>query len=137
MNINFEYNLSSKEFIEIANSVGCIDYSKKQVEKALSNSMYIIKATVDNKLAGMGRVVGDSSLVCILSDICVKPEFQKRGIGVMIVNNLKAQISTHISKGESMKIFITPTAGYENFYKKAGFVFNPNEISGMYLYIKK
>ena len=39
--------------------------------------MYMVKATVNGQLAGIGRVVGDYSIVCMLTDICVKPEFQK------------------------------------------------------------
>ena len=48
--------------------------------------MYMIKVLIGGKLAGMGRVVGDYSVVCILSDICVKPEYQCNGIGQIIVN---------------------------------------------------
>ena len=137
ININFEYSLSSKEYIEIANSVGWNNYSKKQVDKALDSTMYVIKALVNGKLAGMGRVVGDTSLVCMLCDVCVKPEFQHKGIGVMIVNNLKAKILSGVSKNEQMQIGLTPIAGHENFYKKAGFNFNPDKITGMYLLINK
>ena len=48
---------------------------KRASWKGVRNTMYMVKATVDGKLAGMGRVVGDYSIVCMLSDICVKPEF--------------------------------------------------------------
>lgn len=51
--------------------------------------MYMVKATVNGKLAGIGRVVGDYSIVCILTDICVKPEFQCQGIGLKITSELK------------------------------------------------
>lgn len=54
--------------------------------------MYMVKAKVDGKLAGIGRVVGDYSIVCCLSDICVKPEFHGRGIGLRIVKYLKNKI---------------------------------------------
>lgn len=137
INISFEYSITSNEYIEIMNSVGCKNYSKKQVTKALDNTMYVIKALVNGELAGMGRVVGDTSLVCMLCDVCVKPEFQHKGIGVMIVNNLKAKILNGVSKNEQMQIGLTSIAGYENFYKKAGFNFNPDKITGMYLLVDK
>ena len=50
--------------------------------------MYIVKATINDKIVGMGRVVGDSSIVCLLTDICVKPEFQNLGIGLKITKEL-------------------------------------------------
>ena len=112
-------------------------YSELQVEKALENTMYMVKATVDGKLAGIGRVVGDYSIVCVLTDICVKPEFQGHGIGLKITNELKRLVETNVNEGEKMQIELTPTAGNEAFYEKAGFKYKPDKITGMYLWIKK
>ena len=97
----------------------------------------MVKATVDGKLAGIGRVVGDYSIVCILTDICVKPEFQEHGIGLKITTELKRLIENNVTEGEKMQIELTPTAGNEAFYEKAGFKYNPYKITGMYLWIKK
>ena len=99
--------------------------------------MYMVKATVNGKLAGIGRVVGDYSIVCILTDICVKPEFQGQGIGLKITSELKKLIEDNVSDGEKMQIELTPTAGNEPFYEKAGFKYKPDKITGMYLWIKK
>ena len=85
----------------------------------------------------MGRVVGDYSIVCMLSDICVKPEFQKIGVGLKITTELKRLIENGVKAGEKMQIELTPTAGNEGFYEKAGFKYKPEKITGMYLWIKK
>lgn len=137
MNIHLDYSFSTNEFLEMVKSVGWKTYSKLQVEKALKNTMYMVKATVDGKLAGIGRVVGDYSIVCILTDICVKPEFQGHGIGLKITTELKRLIENDVAEGEKMQIELTPTAGNETFYEKAGFKYNPDKITGMYLWIKK
>ena len=137
MNIQIDYSFSINEFLEMVESVGWKTYSKLQVEKALKNTMYMVKATVDGNLAGIGRVVGDYSIVCILTDICVKPEFQGHGIGLRITNELKKLIEINVSEGEKMQIELTPTAGNEAFYEKAGFKYKPDKITGMYLWIKK
>ena len=137
MNIQLDYSFSINEFLEMVESVGWKTYSELQVEKALKNTMYMVKATVDGKLAGIGRVVGDYSIVCVLTDICVKPEFQGHGIGLKITNELKRLIETNVSEGEKMQIELTPTAGNEAFYEKVGFKYNPDKITGMYLWIKK
>ncbi len=137
MNIQLDYSFSINEFLEMVESVGWKTYSELQVEKALKNTMYMVKATVDGKLAGIGRVVGDYSIVCVLTDICVKPEFQGHGIGLKITNELKRLIETNVSEGEKMQIELTPTAGNEAFYEKAGFKYKPDKITGMYLWIKK
>lgn len=135
--IKLEYEISVEEFLEVIESVGFKTYSKEQVEKALTNTMYMVKATIDDEVVGIGRVVGDYSIVCCLSDICVKPDFQGRGIGLKIVSELKRMIEDGVKKGEKMQIELTPTAGNEEFYKKAGFKYKPDVITGMYLWIKK
>lgn len=137
MEIRLDYSISTDEFIEMVKSVGWKEYTKEQVEKALRNTMYMVKVTVDGKLAGMGRVVGDYSIVCMLSDICVKPEFQKIGVGLKITTELKRLIENGVKAGEKMQIELTPTAGNEGFYEKAGFKYKPEKITGMYLWIKK
>ena len=137
MNIQLDYSFSINEFLEMVESVGWKTYRREQIEKALKNTMYMVKATVDGKLAGIGRVVGDYSIVCVLTDICVKPEFQGRGIGLKITNELKRLIETNVNEGEKIQIELTPTAGNEAFYEKAGFKYKPDKITGMYLWIKK
>ena len=137
MEIKLDYSISIDEFLEMVESVGWKTYSKEQVEKALKNTMYMVKATVDGKLAGIGRVVGDTSIVCMLTDICVKPEFQKHGIGLKMILELKKLIEENVSTGEKIQIELTPTAGNEAFYQKAGFKYKPDKITGMYLWIKK
>ena len=117
--IILEENITVDEFLEIIESVGFKTYSKEQVEKALKNTMYMVKAIINNKVVGIGRVVGDYSIVCCLSDICVRPEYQGKGIGLKIVNRLREMIEAGVKEGEKMQIELTPTAGNEEFYKKS------------------
>ncbi len=136
-NIILEEKIEVNEFLEIIESVGFKTYSKEQVEKALANTMYMVKAIADDKVVGIGRVVGDYSIVCCLSDICVRPDYQGKGIGLLIVNKLREMIENGVKPGEKMQIELTPTAGNEGFYQKAGFKYKPEKITGMYLWIKK
>ena len=137
MKLKIEYNISPLEFLEMVESVGWKTYTEEQVKKALDNTMYMVKVMVDDKLAGIGRVVGDNSIVCILSDICVKPEYQGKGIGTIIVNKLRELIEENVGVGEKIQIELTPTAGNEAFYQKCGFKYKPEKITGMYLWIQK
>lgn len=137
MEYKIEHFISIEEFIEMVESVGWKTYSKEQVKKALINTMYMVKISYNDEVIGIGRVVGDYSIVCMLTDICVKPKFQGKGIGLKIVNELKKMIEDGIEVGDKMQIELTPTAGNEEFYKKAGFKYKPDVITGMYLWIKK
>ena len=137
MDIKLEYDISIDEYIEVINLMGWKIYSKEQTKKALDNTIYKVKAIVDGKLAGIGRVVGDGSISYMLTDICVKREFQGNGIGLKIVNELKRLLENGLKEGEGARIELSPTAGKERFYEKAGFIYKPNEVTGMFLNIQK
>ena len=113
MEIKLDYSLTVDEFLEVVESVGWKTYSKQQVKKALENTMYAVSVKVDDDIAGIGRVVGDNSIVCILTYICVKPKFQRMGIGSRIVRKLKQLIENGVKPGEKMQVELTPTAGNE------------------------
>lgn len=137
MEIKLDYSLTVDEFLEVVESVGWKTYSKQQAKKALENTMYAVSVKVDGDIAGIGRAVGDNSIVCILTDICVKPKFQGMGIGSMIVRKLKQLIENSVKPGEKMQVELTPTVENEEFYKKAGFKYEKEKITGMYLWIEK
>ena len=137
MEYKIEHLISVEEFIEMVEAVGWKTYTVEQVKKALVKTMYMVKISYKDEVVGIGRVVGDCSIVCMLTDICVKPEFQRKGIGLKIVNELKKMIEDGVKVGEKMQIELTPTAGNEEFYKKAGFKYKPDVITGMYLWIIK
>ncbi len=137
MDIKIYHELTSEEFLEVVASVGFKTYSNEQVTNALQNTMYMVKVTVDGELAGIGRVVGDYNIECCLTSICVKPKFQKKGIGLMIVNELKKMIEDGVKEGERILIELVPSAGNEAFYQKAGFKYKPDVMTGMYLWIEK
>lgn len=137
MDIKVYHTMSNEEFLEVLESVGFRTYNDTQVTTALKNTMYMVKVEVDGKLAGIGRVVGDYSILCCLSDVCVKPEFQGKGIGLIIATELRKMIEEGVKEGEKMQVELTPTAGKEAFYEKAGFKYKPDKITGMYLWIKK
>ena len=62
MDVKLDYSITVDEFLEMVESVGWKSYTREQIEKALQNTMYMVKATVNGKLAGIGRVVGDYSI---------------------------------------------------------------------------
>ena len=135
--VMLEYNITVEEFLDVIEAVGFKTYSKEQVQKALKNTMYMVKAIINEETVGIGRVVGDDSSVCCLSDICVKPEYQGKGIGLKIATELRHMIENGVKEGEKMQIELTPTAGNEKFYEKAGYKYRPEKITGMYLWVEK
>lgn len=88
MNIIYkEHNLTADEFLEIECQMQDMDTTlPEQAEKALSHQICSVAAFSENKIVGIGRLIGDKSIYWILTDIWVLPEYQRKGIGREIVN---------------------------------------------------
>ena len=47
MEVKLDYSITVDEFLEMVESVGWKSYTREQIEKALQNTMYMVKATVN------------------------------------------------------------------------------------------
>lgn len=111
--------------------------SDKQLQKALDNSMYINIAKVNNNVIGMARLVGDYSTHGLLVDVVVLPSYQKQGIGRQIIENLLEEVYNSLDLEEQFLIELLPANGKRNFYLNCGFKYKPENMDGMYLWLKK
>ena len=55
------------------------------LKEAYAHSLKIYAAYVNNKLAGIIRVVGDGASVVFVQDLLVYPECQRQGIGTALL----------------------------------------------------
>ena len=62
--------------------------SKKEVKIMLSHSKVIVSLWNKNKLIGFGRATTDESFRAVLWDIVIDHNYQKRGLGKLVVNSL-------------------------------------------------
>ncbi len=83
----------------------------KNVFKKSSISCFIKDKS---RVVGFGRTVDDGKYYALLVDVVVHPEYQTKGIGTQIVNELKSRLNGYN--------FITLTAApnKEGFYEKLG-----------------
>lgn len=128
---------SAEEFIEMRQSVGCSHPDKKVVSTGLKHSIFSVCAEKDNKIIGYGRIVGDGAFTLYIQDILVKPEYQRLGIGIKIMNEIMSYIIEEYPQGTM--VYLMATKGKENFYKKFGFIERLNEEfgAGMIQFTKK
>ena len=63
-------------------------YTDDDIEKANKNSFYSVYAYDGYKLVGLGRVASDGHIAAIMSGICVRPDYRRKGIGEQIVTRL-------------------------------------------------
>ena len=103
---------------------------EEELFSAISKSWYAVSAYTDGgELVGFGRIVSDGNLYAFVCDMIVRPEFQLRGIGSMIMEALLARCR----EGSIRVVWLFCAAGKAGFYEKHGFSVRPDAAPGMEL----
>lgn len=78
------------ELLTMYESLGwnSLELSVNELEQMCKQSWYAIYVFDDQKLVGMGRVISDGVITGIICGVCVLPEYQSKGIGKEIVEQL-------------------------------------------------
>ena len=137
MNLKIINSIKPEDFISIRESVGWNKLNHNQIEKALKNSMFNISVYDKELCIGVGRIVGDKVLKGMLTDIMIRPNYQGKGIGKLIVIELIKELTDEILEGESFQLEASPTNNNRNFYIKCGLKYKPENQDGVYLWIRK
>lgn len=127
-----ENQLKAEDFIRLKVATGFRNRPIDQVEKALHHNLYDVVAVCDNQVVGMGRLVGDGVMYWYLQEIIVLPEYQGRGIGTCVVNQLLEHIKKQTEPGTFVSVGLTAAEGKDSFYEKFGF----SKSLGMTRYIE-
>lgn len=109
----------------------------KQFEKALNNTMFMIKIYDDFDIIAIGRLVGDYATKGLLSDIIVNPKYQKKGFGKIVVKYLIDKVYESLGENEFFQIEATPTFSNKDFYVKCGMKYKPENQDGVYIWLNK
>ncbi|MCK0193025.1 GNAT family N-acetyltransferase [Arenibacter sp. F20364] len=118
-NIEFKVGVTPKtaEIIEVYNSSGIKRPTKdsERITKMYENSNLIITAWLNNELIGISRSMTDFCYACYLSDLAVKSEYQKEGIGKRLIELTEKEIGK-----ETALILLSAPIAME-YYPKIGF----------------
>lgn len=95
---------------------------------SLASSRCGVIAAVDDKVVGMGRVVGDGAIYAYIQDVAVDPDYQGRGIGQQIVEALLADIRSTAPGPIFIGLFATDAA--LPLYERNGFT--RGDLTGMF-----
>ena len=133
-----ENTLDLDTYFSLWASVGWKLLTNTQAEKALKNSLITITAYENNVPVGMGRIVGDGAVICYVQDLVVHPDYQKLGVGRLIMERLIKFVSEVKEKDSEIMMCLMCAKGREHFYEKFGFVGRPTEDlgPGMIQYIR-
>jgi N-acetylglutamate synthase-like GNAT family acetyltransferase len=103
--------------IELYNSSGINrpTTDKERITKMYSNSNLIVTAWDKNKLVGISRSLTDFCYCCYLSDLAVRKEYHKHGIGKKLIALTKEYIGDH-----TMLLLLSAETAMD-YYPKVGF----------------
>lgn len=94
MNSNIQYatsgKLYSEELGQLLQSVNMNAYSEEKRDRIISGSTAYVTARDSEKLVGFGRIITDGATLAYINNMAVNPNYQRQGIGQVILETLIA-----------------------------------------------
>lgn len=86
----------------------------ERIQKMHNNANILVTAWSNNKLIGMARSISDFCYCCYLSDLCVRNEYKRKGIGKELIKLTKREA------GNECKLILQSSPNAMDFYKNIG-----------------
>ena len=122
-----------EEYLALRQICGLSARDKEASKTGLANSIYsvIIRNKTDEKLIGMGRIIGDGGTAYQIVDIAVHPKEQGKGLAKAIMELLMKYVHDEINPQAYVNLIADRPA--DKLYEQFGFVETTPESLGMYL----
>ncbi|MCZ8495147.1 MULTISPECIES: GNAT family N-acetyltransferase [Priestia] len=121
-------NVEWSRMKEIYHSVGWKNHDDEKIKKVFQSSNVVAIAYDEDNIAGFGRALSDGVFNAAIYDVVVDEQYQNKGIGQQIIENLLAQLD------DISCVHLVSTSGNDEFYKRAGF---RKMKTGMARYLKR
>ena len=120
-----------EEYLALRQICGLSARDKEASKMGLANSIYsvIIRNKTDEKLIGMGRIIGDGGTAYQIVDIAVHPKEQGKGLAKAIMELLMKYIHDEINPQAYVNLIADRPA--DKLYEQFGFVETTPESLGM------
>ena len=111
---------NDNEILSLYSSVGWTTYTEdlNSLKQAFSHSLLVLAAYENNNLVGIIRIVGDAHTIIFIQDILIFPEYQHRGIGTALIN----EVLNRYPHVRQIELVTDDTPKTIAFYKSLGFV---------------
>ena len=129
--------LTAEEFIYLWNSVWGVGPSSEQTELAMNNTLFRVSIFDSDKIVAMARVIGDMVLCCYIKDVVVLPEYQGKGIGRMLIDELLMFINEHGVPDTQVFVELCAMPDKIPFYEMFGFSANEAQRLRIMYYVDK
>ena len=120
--LTIKYNdLTAEEFITLWETVWGPGPGLDQTRLAMAHTLFRISVWDGDKIVAMARTLGDMGLDYYIKDVVVRPEYQHRGIGRRMIQELLKFVGDHGVGGTDIFIELTAAPEKAPFYEKLGF----------------
>jgi ribosomal protein S18 acetylase RimI-like enzyme len=110
---------SVEDYCRLRVSAGLSPKSAEAAAVGLPNTLFGVLVLKEDKVIGMGRVVGDDGLFYQVVDIVVEPEHQRRGLGKVIVGKIVDHLKKSAPAGAHVSLIADGLA--QHLYAQFGF----------------
>lgn len=129
--------LSAEQFRELWETVWDDPPGLEQTRLAMKNTLFRVSVFDGEEIVAMARVIGDLGLNYYIKDVVVKPNYQRRGIGKMMIKELLDFINAHGVSETGIFVELCAMPDKIPFYEKMGFDFNEARRLKMMYKVKK
>ena len=124
--------LTAEEFISLWETVWDGAPSYEQTKLALEHTLFRVSVFDNEKIVAMARVIGDMGLNYYIKDVVVRPEYQKKGIGRTLINEILSFVAENGVSGTDIFVELCAVPDKIPFYEKLGF--KSNEARRLFLF---
>ncbi|HEY9720127.1 MAG TPA: GNAT family N-acetyltransferase [Trichormus sp.] len=126
--MSHEKTIPPEDVQEICASVGWSRREPMLIARALANSLAVVSAWDGPLMVGFARATGDKVFNATIWDVVVRPPYQRRGIGLIVMRELLKELDSY----EIPLVTLYADPGTDGFYKRFGFLTDPSGVRGMF-----
>jgi len=116
--------LSAEEFVYLWESVWGQAPTLEQAKLATDNTLFRVSVFDGDQIAAMARVIGDLGLCYYIKDVVVSPDYQGKGIGRLLINELLKFVNENGVPDTRISVELCAMPDKIPFYEKFGFAAN-------------
>ncbi|MDR3311479.1 MAG: GNAT family N-acetyltransferase [Oscillospiraceae bacterium] len=122
--------ISVDDYLALYASAGWGAIPPEQAQAGINGSAYVVAAKDEASVVGTARLLLDGGSAALIKDVIVFPEYQGRGIGRTMMEQLIEYLRSRLKPGWRVLVDLSATPGKEGFYQKFGFAIRPNTNFG-------
>ena len=119
IHLSYEKNIDADKLMNLYQNVGWSAYTEDLdlLKEAIQKSLDVVTAWKNGELVGLIRTIGDGLTILYIQDILVLKDYQNRGIGSRLLQEILEQYAS-----VRQKVLLTEEAeDVRAFYEKNGF----------------